>query len=149
MCSGGGATHIGEFNATLEDTGKDRLGTIYIVAGGGGGAGKFNDPGSAGGAGGGLNGLVPTNSCPDCGTRRGGSQTAGGTGRSGTATFGQGRGDESGPSCGGGGGLYGGAGDSYEWGGYGGSGYIDGVLDGTTTAGINEGTGRATITYLG
>lgn len=157
QCSGGGATHVGNFNSTLAEHGNTN--GLYIVAGGGGGAGlKSGGNSSSGGAGGGLTGIVISNDC-SCGTRSGGSQTAGGTGRAGTGTFGKGAGSLTTGSCGGGGGLYGGGSDTYEWGAQGGSGY---TVNGSTTAGNtlmptydgtsimvgNEGNGYAKITYI-
>lgn len=129
MGSGGGATHIAMITGILSSlSSSSSLESILIVAGGGGGAGSGSGNGSIGGSGGGKTGVVPSNSCTDCGTRTGGGQTLGGTGRFGTGSFGQGAGSTSTYSCGGGGGLYGGAGDTYEWGASGGSGYIGNPL---------------------
>ena len=50
-------------------------------------------------------------------------------------------------AVGAGGGWYGGGAIGYSAGG--GSGYIGGVLNGQTTAGVNEGNGFAVITYIG
>jgi hypothetical protein len=123
MCSGGGASHISTSLGLLSTLSANRS-SILIVAGGGGGSGKYTTKNTTGGAGGGIVGIVPTNSCTDCGTRSGGSQTAGGVSRAGIGSFGLANGSTSSYSCGGGGGFYGGAGDTYEWGGTGGSGYI-------------------------
>ena len=127
MCSGGGATSITKSSGLLSSF-SSSIDKILMVAGGGGGSSKYSNNSSSGGSGGGINGVVPTNACTDCGTRTGGSQTAGGKDRGSTGTFGQGGGSTSSYTNGGGGGYYGGGGDSYEWGATGGSGYIGNSL---------------------
>ena len=127
MCSGGGATSITKSSGLLLSF-SSSIDKILAVAGGGGGSSKYSNNSSSGGSGGGINGAVPTNACTDCGTRTGGSQTAGGIGRGSTGAFGQGGGSTSSATNGGGGGYYGGGGDSYEWGATGGSGYIGNSL---------------------
>ena len=127
MCSGGGATSITKSSGLLSSF-SSTIDKILMVAGGGGGSSKYSNNSSSGGSGGGINGAVPTNACTDCGTRTGGSQTAGGIGRGSTGAFGQGGGSTSSATNGGGGGYYGGGGDSYEWGATGGSGYIGNSL---------------------
>ena len=127
MCSGGGATSITKSSGLLSSF-SSSIDKILMVAGGGGGSSKYSNNSSSGGSGGGINGVVPTNACTDCGTRTGGSQTAGGKDRGSTGTFGQGGGSTSSATNGGGGGYYGGGGDSYEWGATGGSGYIGNSL---------------------
>lgn len=123
MCAGGGATHISTSSGLLSSLSNSKN-SIIIVAGGGGGAGAYGSSGGKDGSGGGYIGKKVTNSCGDCGTQSGGSQTSGGVGRAGTGSFGQGTGSSTSQRCGGGGGYYGGGSDTYEWGGSGGSGYI-------------------------
>jgi len=124
MSSGGGATHVATVSGLLSEL-SSQTDKILIVAGGGGGSGYYSNQGSVGGGGGGYVGVVPSSTCDGCGTRTAGSQTAGGQGRAGTGSFGQGKSAVSGSyAVGGGGGYYGGAGDTYEWGASGGSGYI-------------------------
>ncbi len=129
MCAGGGATSIAKNSGELY-TLQDSLDQLLIVAGGGGGSGFYsnNNTCAPGGSGGGIEGAISINTCHDCGTRSGGNQLTGGTGRSGTGSFGKGIGAETKAACGGGGGFYGGAGDTYEWGASGGSGYIGNSL---------------------
>ena len=138
--SGGGATHIATATgllATLENN-QDAL---LLVAGGGGGAAVTNGSNcSAGGHGGGINGVDAYNNCTDTinanGYGTGGTQTGGGyptangssnLGNGGTGTFGTGStpylNTSSYGSGGGGGGYYGG-GSSTIAGAGGGSGYI-------------------------
>ena len=127
MCSGGGATSITKASGLLSSF-SSSIDKILLVAGGGGGSSKYSTSSSSGGSGGGINGVVPTNACTDCGTRTGGSQTAGGKDRGSNGTFGQGGGSTSSYTNGGGGGYYGGGGDTHEWGASGGSGYIGNSL---------------------
>lgn len=124
MSSGGGATHIAK-EAGLLSTFSTKVDNVLLVAGGGGGSGYYSTQvgGSPGGSGGGIEGSSPINNCSDCGTTIGGSQTEGGTGRNGTGSFGTAYISTS-YGCGGGGGYYGGSGDTHEWGATGGSGYI-------------------------
>jgi hypothetical protein len=119
-----------------------------IVAGGGGGADSYSSY-RWGGAGGGLNGQNSGGDAP------GGTQSSGGSPASNGAqegSFGHG-GDGFGSAgdghgCGGGGGWYGGAGGQHSSaGGGGGSSYIDGVENGFTESGVNEGHGLVQITY--
>ena len=129
MCGGGGATHIASTSGDLASL-KTLTDNILMVSGGGGGSGYYSSSSTCapGGHAGGMIGAISVNSCSDCETRTGGSQTAGGTGRVGTGSFGTGAGATTGNGCGGGGGYYGGAGDTYEWGASGGSGYIGNLL---------------------
>ena len=154
---GGGATHIaittnrGELKNYVNNKSE-----IRIVAGGGGGL-AVNAQGN--GHGGGTNG----NSTQSCGWKGagifsipGGTQTTGyafGQGQNGiTNTVGGLCGEEG--AGGGGGGWYGGfasqvnGGDGSSCSGAGGSGYIGGVTNGTTTAGIQTGNGKALITWM-
>lgn len=156
---GGGATHMGTKNATLPNYG----GTsgLYIVAGGGGGAGcRYDEDWSTanltGGSGGGTNGGTTTHTqvyYPG----EGGSQTQGGragnqSGFSNTrAGFGQGMSNRvhETRNGAGGGGLYGGGAGAPYAGGGGGSGYIGGVSSGYMSNGTNTGdNGSARITPL-
>ena len=131
--SGGGATDVRLNNTRLIDR--------IIVAGGGGGAGHwwaniYGTQKGTGGAGGGLkgeDGKQTRLACPS----RGGTQTAGGVSdcrKSTPGGFGTGggitsRGQNDGvPSCGGGGGWYGGSGSWHNYGAAGGSSYISGYL---------------------
>ena len=141
--SGGGATHIGNFNSTLKDHGnKDGL---YIVAGGGGGAmisvAASNDEVRAfdGGAGGGLTGIGGEkyyNAVTEDNPNQIRPETTGfGTQTSGNA-FGLGGSATSNNLAGGGGGLYGGKRSSvFDAAASGGSGYIGGVSEGQSIAG--------------
>lgn len=154
---GGGATHIGTFDATLEDHGSTE--GLYIVAGGGG-EGGCNGNGYDGGAGGGLSGATGER---DDLAGGGASQSAGGAGGIGNnkngskGSFGKG-GDG---ISGGGGGLYGGGGggqdkeededeDTVKFGGGagGGSSYLGGVDQAYTVTGVRSGHGKAVITPL-
>lgn len=154
---GGGATHIGTFDATLKDHGSTD--GLYIVAGGGG-EGGCNGKGYDGGAGGGLNGVLGER---DNLAGEGASQSAGGAGGIGNnkngskGSFGKG-GDG---ISGGGGGLYGGGGggqnreededeDTVKLGGGagGGSSYVGGVDQAYTVTGVRSGHGKAVITPL-
>ncbi len=153
--AGGGASDV-RFNGT---TLNDRI----IVAGGGGGCGWA---GASGGNGGGLIGDKGMGdnqgwhySNPNDGGALGGSQTAGGAfggidwgvscGVQTDGSFGQG-GTGIGYSAGGGGGgggWYGGGGGGYVDGGGGGSSYIDGVQNGTTVSGVQNGDGLVTVSW--
>lgn len=159
---GGGCTHIGTFNSTLQAHGS-RSG-LYLVAGGGGGA-AFRAGGTtaaSGGVGGGLSGGSGglTGALDSAGGGGGSSTAAGSSYVSGTAVgggFGYG-GKQAGTNnweivSGGGGGLYGG-GNGKEGGGGGGSSYYGGLpavtYGGTTyspstTAGVQSGNGLAKI----
>lgn len=136
--AGGGATHIAKMTGTLNAIGYSNRGNVLIVAGGGGGGSWEQD----GGAGGGTNGGQGAN-----GGGSGGTQTTGylfGLGATGSTN------GNSNGVAGGGGGWYGGqintttSSDSNSGGG--GSGYIGGVTAGSTTAGQQEGNGKACIT---
>ena len=166
---GGGATHIGTRNGTLAEYGSTN--GLFIVAGGGGGAGwgdRTHEPnggalgmafraGDGGGTSGGDGYGYHYADAVDCG--RGGTQTAGGISGNtlGSGVFGRGGHypiDYSYP--GGGGGLYGGGSgdcatsdDEYWRGGAGGgSGYIGGVSDGSWSNGQRSGDGCAQITLI-
>ena len=163
---GGGATHIGTQNKTLAKYGNTS--GLYIVAGGGGGAG-YGSPDSLanqgvlgmslhGGDGGGSSGTAGygwhyAGSQHNAGD--GGTQSSGGAAPNGNdwGTFGQGGSAEVGRNrSGGGGGLYGGGagGTDSDWfgGAGGGSGYIGGVTDGTMESGVRSGDGFARITVI-
>ena len=159
---GGGATHIALVDGTLKDIGYDDFvanGKGLIVAGGAGGSGDngYNDLGY-GGTGGGVTGGDATGKGAGAIGGTGGTQSQGGN----LAGFGYGGAGTSYGSYGiggGGGGLYGGGVyNGHDVGGGGGSGYIAGVPEivykGTiytpsTSNGVNEGNGKATITYIG
>lgn len=138
---GGGATDI--------RLGGDELTDRIIVAGGGGGA-----QAGYGGAGGGLEGGDGQDKLGDPGL--GGTQTLGGTGGGNQGTLGKGGNGVSGSDGyyggAGGGGYYGGGGASSDHslvddsGGGGGSGYIGGVTNGITQAGVQSGNGKIVIT---
>ena len=140
--SGGGASDVRTGSYTLNDR--------AIVAGGGGGAAHGSSP-HDGGAGGGLTGQDGE----DDGTYyagHGGTQIAGGaagTGFSGTeaGSFGQGGGTGSFHNAGGGGGWYGGGSGAGQASAAGGSSYIGGVTEGTTTSDVRSGDGLVRITY--
>lgn len=158
--NGGGATDIRKNGTNLNNR--------IIVAGGGGG--MSNGP-YAGGIGGGANG---GNGSGNYGGPGGGAtQSRGGiayitkTASNPGTTLGEkgalgqgGAGAMRGGSLnagGGGGGYYGGAGGSTDYEGYrdnddfgggGGSGYIGGVTNGVTNAGINAGNGKVKITFI-
>ena len=119
--NGGGATHIALESGTLYDL-SEKIDSILIVAGGGGGAER-----TVGGSGGGYIGSSGSGSGYSRGT--GGTQTEGGlAGGNGTdGIFGQGGigyYESTDPGPGGGGGFYGGGGVTYAGGAGGGSGYI-------------------------
>ena len=158
--NGGGATHIATMTGLLSAIGSSNLDKILIVAGGGGGGG-YNS--KYGGVGGGLTGGNGTGSYfGGGGTQTQGGKnnyyqslthyTAGAFGKGGTAETGIGTDDND--AGGGGGGLYGGAGGSWSssntanGGGGGGSGYITGLIAGSTINGVNSENGKATITYI-
>lgn len=138
---GGGGTDI--------RLGGDALTDRIIVAGGGGGA-----QAGYGGAGGGLVGGDGQDKLGDPGL--GGTQTLGGKGGGNQGVLGQGGNGVSGSDgCyggAGGGGYYGGGGASSDHslvddsGGGGGSGYIGGVTNGITQAGVQSGNGKIVIT---
>ncbi|WP_230198419.1 glycine-rich protein [Luminiphilus syltensis] len=146
---GGGASDVRTAGNTLSDR--------VIVAGGGGGGGEWNGQNVIGGVGGGLTGGDGSRLSFNPGGG-GGTQTAsangtcrslnnpivaGGFGFGGT-TAGVGCGCE---GYGGGGGWYGGGGSGNCRGGGGGSSYIQGLANGSTTAGVRAGNGEIQITY--
>ncbi len=163
---GGGASDVRIGGSTLANR-------IIVAAGGGGAGGQRNvgcGPGSGGGAGGGYYGGGGGGGYQG-GPGLGGSQTAGGAGGignfgggpGGVGTLGMGGnggsapannqgGTAAGPPGGDGGGLNGenGGTGNPNWrggGGGGGSSYVDGVLNGETNAGTNNGDGRIEISY--
>ena len=150
--SGGGATHIGIKNALLANYGN--VSGLYIVAGGGGGAGVYSNICNIGGVGGGATGGIGQYNGGTCtgGIAGGGTQSAGG---SNDATFGTSGGfgyggyfDDYG--SGGGSGYYGGgASRCFGSSGSGGSGYIGGVSSGSMQTGVRAGHGYARITFIG
>lgn len=125
------------------------LSTRVAVAGGGGGGsyGCGNDYG-VGGNGGGLSGQPGIALISGVGGGGGGPSTGGAAGSAPSAagTFGNGGSAAQTHVAGGGGGWYGG-GAAYRAGGGGGSSRINGMLDGTTLAGIHEGNGVIRFTY--
>lgn len=132
---GGGATHIARINGTLEQIGETNKSQVLIVAGGGGGRSYSYNPGTGGGLNGGTGST--SSSYP--------TQTSGyafGKGQNGSGAA------DSDGVAGGGGGWYGGYANNVggKSSGTGGSGYIGGVLEGTTTNGIQSGNGKAIIT---
>ena len=148
---GGGATHIAiTTNRGVLKNYSSNTSEILIVAGGGGGSAI----GSRAGVGGGTNGgnVVSYDNV---------YSIAGATQNSGYA-FGQGQDGKTKTSAGtwgaegnggGGGGWYGGPtiqnmGNNSDCAGTGGSGYIGGVFNGTTTAGVREGNGYALVTWM-
>jgi len=138
---GGGASDVRVDGISLCDR--------VIVAGGGGGASGFDT--DFGGAGGGLTGGDGGSCCAQKGF--GGTQNSGGAGHSSPdvcldGEFGVGGSSNTGvPTCaGGGGGWYGGGAGL---GAGGGSSYIDGVENGSTTPGIREGDGMIVLTVIG
>lgn len=157
-CGGGGATHIAYTNRDVLRNYSSNRDDLVIVAGGGGGAGGnyAASGGLSGGAGGGLAGgqggyQAYGDSC------KGGTQTAAGA----NGGFGYGASGQGGWAGGGGGGFYGGgtyrsSNQGYTAGG-GGSGFIDNIPDieyggvsyhTYSSNGLNNGTGKATITLV-
>ncbi len=138
---GGGSSDIRIANGTL----KDRL----IVAGGGGGAGKYG----AGGNGGGLQGA---NGYGDGENASGGSQSKGGLGGiyynsafAESGTFGMGGASSAGTTGGGGGGgWYGGGGGAFGDGAGGSSFAAKQIQNVQHSQGTNEGNGYVTIRYI-
>lgn len=149
--AGGGASDVRIGGTTLNDR--------VIVGAGAGGAGFWSNLHVVGGIGGGLTGGDGyRNTLADFG---GQGAFQNGPGAFGTCinfmvpamagAFGQG-GSPLGSNCGcegygGGGGWYGGAGSGNCRGGGGGSSYIDGVLNGFTTGGVNVGNGFIVLSY--
>jgi hypothetical protein len=125
------------------------LASRRIVAGGGGGGqrGCPSDYGT-GGNGGGSSGSAGIALITGVGGSGGGQVSGGaaGTAPSNAGTFGNGGNTAQTHVAGGGGGWYGG-GSAYRAGGGGGSGYLGGVVLGSTQAGQNAGNGRVKITY--
>lgn len=149
---GGGCTHIATKAGDLKTVSYASLSTVLIVAGGGGGASLQYGKNIShnGGAGGGENGGNGS------GGALGGRQTANSS--SNTYNFGYGAfSSNNNGYAGAGGGFYGGAFGQAGESGAGGSGYIGGVpsfsrnkkyYPAMTEAGINEGHGKAIITYV-
>ncbi len=155
---GGGATHIATVTGILSSLSSNKA-AVLIVAGGGGGACQNYDMINAniksGGDGGGTTG---EDGKPQ---RNDNSFSAKGASQSSGYSFGQGKNGTSKEywaSCGaegnggGGGGYYGGyscqkSGENSNYGGGGGSGYIGGVTNGSTTAGVQSGNGKALVTW--
>ena len=156
---GGGATHIAKRTGLLRELSSDRS-SILIVAGGGGGAGSNHLTDTAfGGAGGGINGLRfdgYASTVKNGGGGGSGSQTAGGTSGGGFGKGGDGQQTSNTKyMCGGGGGggYFGGGGGTQgasisSHGGGGGSGYIAGLTNATSTAGVKTFNGSAKITII-
>ncbi len=144
--AGGGATHISTVSGELSDANKN---SALIVAGGGGGNGN-GAAGNGGAGGGGNNNGGAGDQCT------GGTQTAAGSGYS--AGSGVKGGNRSGgleattagtyDGGGGGGGWYGGGAAYADTGGAGGSGHIGAVANGGGQNGVNNGVGKARITFL-
>lgn len=149
---GGGATHIATVSGQLKNLSTYKnTGEILIVAGGGGG-GCTGDSSAYGGTGGGASGGNGTGAY----TAAGGTQTSaganGGFGYGGACDY------TVNGSGGGGGGWYGGAfGPTTVTGGGGGSGCIifsptikigSTTYQSSMTNGVNDSTGKATITYM-
>lgn len=158
--AGGGATHIAKTNRGELKNYSSYKSEILIVAGGGGAGADGGFGTGIGGAGGGLTGGDGVESAGIGRIATGGSQTAAGVNgihywhnKFVTITepgFGQGGGlyDDSNYGGGGGSGWYGGGGYPYAGSGAGGSGYIGGVINGITTAGVQTGNGKAVITWM-
>ena len=162
---GGGATHMAKTNRGVLSSYYNYKSEVYLVAGGGGGAGYGTDAnggvsgmglrGGSGGGGSGSAGYGIHYSGYDYGGGEGGTQTGGGKGGHADypGQFGQGGQSASGTNlAGGGGGWYGGGvggapEDDYGGAG-GGSGYIGGVTGGTTQNGVRSGNGYARITLI-
>ena len=141
--SGGGASDVRVGAYALGDR---------VIVGGGGGGGAFGSYGSYGGHGGGLAGGMGLSNGGYTGGG-GGTQVSGGAagccyGGAIAGTFGAGGGPGDFHNAGGGGGWYGGGSGAGQAGAGGGSSYIDGVTDGTTTAGIRTGNGQVIIEIL-
>ncbi|MCA9657375.1 MAG: hypothetical protein KC486_03455 [Myxococcales bacterium] len=140
---GGGASDVRLGGDTLADR---------ILVGGGGGGGNCGCPEhGAGGAGGGLDGVVGTNGGGGFTPGGGASQNAGGTAGSNPGAPGAlGAGGGSNGSTyhigGGGGGFYGGGG-AYAAGGGGGSSYYGNAVDPVTTPDQRSGDGEVIITW--
>ncbi len=151
---GGGATHISTEYGDLQHM-ENVTSAVLLVAGGGGGArwqsnmnhaqAKFGNGGDGGGEVGGLGQLrdvTITTDHPDfqAYAELAGSQTGGNA-------FGKGQDSTSG-QAGGGGGWYGGC-NTTIGAGAGGSGYIGGVALGEMESGVQQGNGKAVITWAG
>lgn len=157
--AGGGATSI--TNGTKRGDGQLKNYSSYksqvLIAAGGGGGGEWTYTDSAG-VGGGLNGGLGRG----CLNMSAATQTSGyafGQGGAGIWPSSWGANAAADGLAGGGGGWYGGYGsssnDNYAASGHptssagGGSSYIDGVLNGVTTSGVQSGNGKAIVTYRG
>lgn len=136
--SGGGMSAISYI--TLETPGSVMTSDLIAIAGGGGTAAAFTNPGSQAGPGGGTTGVDATDSDPTTGG--GGTQSAGGTSSGGTpGSFLQGGNAVTDGGAGGGGYYGGGSGfisGSDEGLGGGGSGYVTTLGSGTTTQGTAQ-----------
>ena len=148
---GGGATHISTISATIDELANNRDAILLVAGGAGGGAvddtsdrGDYRHYEYTGGAGGGLNGGSASGSSQSPGTQTGPTNsTVGSSGISGGA--------------GSGGGWHGGYRVSSQYGGAGGSGYIDGMPEisvkgvtytPSTISGVNDGNGYAAVTLV-
>ena len=162
---GGGATHMAKTNRGVLSSYYNYKSEVYLVAGGGGGAGYGPDAnggvsgmglrGGSGGGGSGSAGYGIHYSGYNSGGGEGGTQTGGGKGGHADypGQFGQGGQSASGTNrAGGGGGWYGGGvgGDPKDdyGGGGGGSGYIGGVTKGSWSNGARSGNGYAKVTLI-
>lgn len=162
---GGGATHMAKTNRGVLSSYYNYKSEVYLVAGGGGGAGYGPDAnggvsgmglrGGNGGGGSGSAGYGIHYSGYNYGGGEGGTQTGGGRGGHADypGQFGQGGQSASGTNlAGGGGGWYGGGvggapEDDYGGAG-GGSGYIGGVTKGSWSNGARSGNGYAKVTLI-
>lgn len=162
---GGGATHMAKTNRGVLSSYYNYKSEVYLVAGGGGGAGYGPDAnggvsgmglrGGNGGGGSGSAGYGIHYSGYNYGGGEGGTQTGGGRGGHADypGQFGQGGQSASGTNlAGGGGGWYGGGvggapEDDYGGAG-GGSGYIGGVTKGSMRNGSRSGNGYASVTFV-
>ncbi len=141
--SGGGASDVRISPFGLVDR---------IIVGAGGGGAAFGSTPSDGGHGGALIGIAGQNGDSFVGGG-GGTQDAGGAagccyGAATAGTFGLGGGPGDYHNAGGGGGWFGGGSGAGQAGAGGGSSYVDGVIDGVTTAGVRIGNGQVIITVL-
>ncbi len=148
---GGGATHIAiTNNRGVLSSYINNKSEVLLVAGGGGGNGFYTKVGYGGGLNGG-NAISVSNVY----TITGATQNSGyafGQGQDGKTKTKHGNGGAEG-NGGGGGGWYGGnacqlEGNNSACSGSGGSGYVGTVTNGTTTAGVQSGNGKALITWM-
>jgi hypothetical protein len=148
-----GVTGPGGYGGGGSDVRTSTATSSRVIVGGGGGGGGFNNGSSfGGGAGGGTTGATGTQTCSGTGgTQSSGGGNQGGCSGSGNGGLGNGGNGASINYGGGGGGYYGGGSgstDAYGSGG-GGSSYITGLGNATTTTGGRNGNGGVTITYYG